>query len=290
MKKGILKLIFALALLPLTLSQAHAFSFDPSLSAIQRAKIQKFLVNLGSYRGGSGSPLHQQTFSGGVDGRVYLEFLQKRIKIFGYDANHKKCSRGSVACAITSPEGRIWLTEDFFDPNEPWVYKQMIILHEARHLEAERGYWLHSICPVNLGSAYRNDDYSRFPSPAGTQSCDDGVQGGYGTMVTFAENLSKYCTNCSTDTKIEAAFWAFIYQKYIRSDWRNYIVQDIASGPFNQTGPLFTCEILETTSPRNTCPKKMGSTEIVLSTNPLRGYCKDSKLMETLKAVELCRP
>ena len=74
-----------------------------------------------------------------------------------------------------------------------------VLLHEARHAEATRSGYPHSICPTPMIV-----DSEEYPNLEGLPACDDDEWGGYGTMVVFLRNVANHCGNCSTATKNEA--------------------------------------------------------------------------------------
>ncbi len=167
----------------------ETLTFSPELPVAFRSYLLSSLEMLFSVEGAGGSPLHRKIFAGPVDGQVYRDWFEARVRkivLVKDDCSFtaRIDSEGEVgvmlisSCANLSP-----------DP-ENRFYWLSVLFHEARHMEAQNGYWKHRVCL---------DELSGMAS-----ACDDSPLSAYGLEKVLAANIVSHCQNCTSDFKSQA--------------------------------------------------------------------------------------
>ena len=146
--------------------------------------IQNSLLELSQVRGEFSTQLHRQIFKGQVDGRLYLNWLLRRVKkiTLGPSCNY------TARIDSEGEPGVIYISKCVnLNPSyDKRVYWLSILFHEARHLEPENKFWQHSIC-LDLHGV-----------PVG---CDNAPLGPFGLEKILFGNIAKFCSNCSEEFK-----------------------------------------------------------------------------------------
>ncbi|MDD5656975.1 MAG: hypothetical protein PHF00_06940 [Elusimicrobia bacterium] len=182
-------------------------TMDPDVPGEIQEQLRADLKFIKRLRGTAGSRLHQKIF-GAVDGRVYGEFFEKRVKAVGLgncgDSN-------AVACVYPfSNPTKMWLTPNYIKFHHPQIARLMIIFHESRHTETENGNWRHAKCPQPFldGSGKEIRSIWTGASLAGERACDVTPLGSYGSSLIMLKNISKYCVNCTDKMRFDAGLYA----------------------------------------------------------------------------------
>lgn len=105
---------------------------------------------------------------------------------------------------------KMWLTENFVKASYPQIARLMILFHEARHAEPNHQNWSHTRCPTPFLDEQGHERVSIWSGGklSGEDACDDTAFGSYGTSSILLQNISRYCSNCSDKTKMDAAVYA----------------------------------------------------------------------------------
>ncbi len=201
-----LSTIFAGILLFATL-QAHGVSFDPDVPEAIQAQMSADLLVMNQMKGSSQTPFHKEIY-GTLDGSNYQKFFESHITSVGLDA----CGGGpAVACVqpFFDPN-KMWLTENFIKFSHPQVARLMVVYHEARHSESDKGNWGHDTCPTPFLDENGHNMTSIWTgsSLAGQAACDSTYLGSYGSSTVLLKNISKFCSNCADKVKMDANIYA----------------------------------------------------------------------------------
>lgn len=209
-------------------SEAPALQFDSDVPATVREQVQTDLAVVGALRGGSGSALHRKIFGGPVNGSHYTTWFNRRVRQAGMSLCWED---NAVACVLTAWENKIWFSPNFTNFSHPQIARLMVIFHEARHTEAQNGFWPHAKCPKPFLDPQGQEVQSIWTgaSLAGEMACDEEAQGAYGTAVIFLKNIAKHCTSCTDKVRMDAELYGedqlnritnSIYRRQIADDVR----------------------------------------------------------------------
>ncbi len=201
-----LKTLLAATLLMCTF-QAYAVSFDSDVPAAIQTQMSQDLVFMNQIKGSNQTPFHKDIY-GAVDGANYQKFFETHITSVGLDA----CG-GGAAVACVQPffdPNKMWLTENFIKFSHPQVARMMVVYHEARHAESDKGNWGHDTCPTPFLDDQGHNKTSIWTgaSLAGQPACDSTHLGSYGSSTIMLKNISKFCSNCADKVKMDADIYA----------------------------------------------------------------------------------
>lgn len=187
--------------------QANALKFDKDVPQAIQNQIVADLAFVSQITGAGQTPFHKQIF-GDVAGATYKSFFETRITSVGLHS----CG-GGAAVACVQPyfdPNKMWLTNNFIKFSHPQVARLMIVFHEARHSESNRGNWGHATCPRPFLDASGKDMTSIWTGAKleGQPACDSTHQGSYGSSTIMLKNISKFCANCNDKVKMDADMYA----------------------------------------------------------------------------------
>ena len=209
-------------------SNKKGFTFDANVPAAIKAQMIGDLDFIKTVQGGAGTPLHQQIF-GAVDGKGYFDFFDNRVTAVGLNA----CGGGNaVACVIPFFDpSKMWITQNYIKFSHPQIARLMVVFHESRHTETQKGNWPHADCPTPFLDKDGKEIRSIWTgaSLAGEPACDETPFGSYGSSTIMLKNIQKQCTNCTDRVKIDAGLYADDQLKRITDpEARRQMEQDFA--------------------------------------------------------------
>jgi hypothetical protein len=197
-----------MALIVLLSVNSFALSFDSDVPADIQTQMVADLNFMNQITGtGQQTAFHKQIFNS-VDGKVYQTFFETRIKSVGLDS----CG-GGAAVACVQPmfdPNKMWLTQNFIKFSHPQVARLMVVYHEARHSESDKGNWMHATCPRPFLDGKGQDMKSIWTGAKleGQPACDVTQFGSYGSSTILLKNIGMYCSNCSDKVKMDADLYA----------------------------------------------------------------------------------
>ena len=165
-------------------------------SKMEEAKVRKLfselsasLVFIENIKLAKTSPLFREFFKKGA-----LDFLSENIKEFEWDS-----LLGDPLAPIAMASGpdqspSINVGFNYLKSHFSAVEKASILIHEARHNQSVK--FDHLDCPLN----FPYSSSSGVPL-AGEAACEKNYNGSYGVQIIFLKNISKFCTNCTTQVK-----------------------------------------------------------------------------------------
>ena len=80
----------------------------------------------------------------------------------------------------------------------------MTLYHEARHTEKQNDMWSHTKCPRDF--PYRS--IWTGSSLGGKSACDPTEYGSYASASILLNNISKFCTNCTSKIAADAQLYS----------------------------------------------------------------------------------
>ena len=174
--------------------------FDDTVSSELKAQVTDDLSFIQSVSADRTSPLHQEIF-GPVNGANYSQWFGKRVFEFSYDAS---AGATTVAYHQDSEQHKIYVGDNYVNGNYPQIARLMTLFHEARHTEVENNDWEHALCPRHFPyrSIWTGADISQG------YACDDTAYGSYASAAVMLNNISKFCTNCSSTVKDDAKIYS----------------------------------------------------------------------------------
>lgn len=220
--------LFIYALLCLVVpATSFAYTFDRDVPEAVKNQIIQDMAFIKSIEGVTATPLHQEIF-GNVDGPKYVDFFEKRVSAVGMHS----CGGGNaVACVIPFIDpSKIWLTQHYVRFSHPQVAKMMVVFHEARHTESDKGNWSHANCPRPFKDADGNEIKSIWTGAtlAGEPACDRTPFGSYGSSTIMLKNIQKFCKNCTEKVKMDAGLYADDqYKRIISEQARSQMKKDL---------------------------------------------------------------
>jgi len=173
--------------------------------------IQKQLLGdlsfIGTIQGSGASPLHKEIF-GEVNGAVYARFFKSRVSAVGMSG----CGDGTaVACVMPFWDpSKMWLTQNYIKFSHPQISRLMVVFHEARHTESNRGNWSHASCPSPFVGPDGKEIRSIWTgeSLAGERACDKTPLGAYASSSVMLKNIQNRCTSCTDKVRMDAGLYA----------------------------------------------------------------------------------
>lgn len=173
--------------------------------------VQKQLLgDLSFIKGVSGtgaSPLHQEIF-GAVSGAVYEQYFKSRVSAVGMS----RCGDGgAVACVMPFWDpSKMWLTQNYIEFSHPQISRLMVVFHEARHTESNRGNWSHASCPSPFTGPDGREVRSIWTGGplAGEAACDKTPYGAYASSAVMLKNIANHCTSCTDKVRMDASLYA----------------------------------------------------------------------------------
>lgn len=202
--------IFSVVLVAASLiitARASAVTFDKN---VPQATQQQMVADLGfmnTIQGAKVSALHKQVF-GDMQGAVYVNYFDSRVKRIGYDEGDVGGAVAYVAPFIDS--SKMVLTSNFTKFSHPQIARLMVVYHEARHTEDDNGNWPHATCPTPFLDENGQEIKSIWTGLplAGQDGCDDATIGAYGSSLILLKNISLTCSNCNEKVKMDAGIYA----------------------------------------------------------------------------------
>lgn len=202
-----LKVIVSGVLAIFLATNAQALEFDSDVPKAVQTQMLEDLKFIREVRGSKQTPFHAQVFKA-LNGEKYSTFFNERIESVGLDS-------GDVGSAVAyvSPifdPNKMWLTMNFVNFSHPQIARVMVVFHEARHTEAQSGFWSHDTCPTPFLDANGKPMTSIWTGAplAGEAACDSKAFGSYGSSTIMLKNISKHCENCSEKIKMDAELYA----------------------------------------------------------------------------------
>jgi len=180
--------------------------FDRDVDASLKQQILNDLEFMGSLKGTKATPLHRKIF-GKVDGRTYLRWFEDRVSTVGKNL----CgSDTAVACVLSMWPNKIWMTPNYTKFSQPQIARLSVIYHEARHTEADEGFWPHATCPKPFLNDEGKDVRSIWTGALlqGEPACDVTAFGSYGTQTILLKNIAMNCSNCTEKVRADADLFA----------------------------------------------------------------------------------
>jgi hypothetical protein len=188
-------------------SAAFAYTFDSDVPKDIQDQMSQDLVFITTIQGSATSALHKEIY-GNVDGKDYQKFFESRVTAIGLD----DCgSANAVACVIPFEDAsKMWITQNYIKFSHPQVARLMVVYHEARHTESDKGNWPHATCPTPFVDDSGKEMKSIWTgaSLAGEPACDSTPYGSYGSSTIMLKNISKNCSNCAEKVKMDAGIYA----------------------------------------------------------------------------------
>lgn len=211
---AILTLAFGLSAGAQAQTPTCSFPIHKGFPEKYKAMLQEDLNFLASMKGSAASPFHARYFgSAKVDGRVYCNFLKKRIRSFRFVKGHPFVGRHNNDDSIS-------LAKMFFEQEQG--FRLAIIIHEAMHVWGAKYEWHHHNCP----DPYKGDD-GREPLVAGYPRCDSTVHSAHGIAYIWSQNVVRFCENCDPDFKKGTQEGAKFFYLYIdRPSTRKFLRKD----------------------------------------------------------------
>jgi hypothetical protein len=202
-------------------------------------------------------------------------------------ARFPSVSGGPIAKALQNNSGVIWIYLEFSNSQYPIVFRQSVLLHEARHLDGGTTYpWKHVFCPIPYSDEVGDPIIVQGVGLAGQLRCDDDERGAYGAQIEFLNNLAKFCTNCTEKIKADAAYYASAYLDSVMEPARQRLKKDI----FEAKGaPLLPCKVLPKDSQKNPCGKLSGI-KVGIEVSCLRTDGQSRKRLLRYESVGICKP
>jgi hypothetical protein len=104
----------------------------------------------------------------------------------------------------------MWLTENYTKFSHPQIARMMVVYHEARHTEIRSNFWPHAKCPTPFLDSTGKTQKSIFTGAelSGKPACDKVAVGAYGSSLIMLNNISKFCTNCTSKIKADAELYS----------------------------------------------------------------------------------
>lgn len=188
------------------LPNTNALEYDSNIPTPIKKKLNADLDFIFSInKNNKSSNLQKEIFSE-FSGDAFKKFFNSRVKKIGFDS----CG-GSTACAKPNEDpDKIWISPDFINSDIPQILRIITLFHEARHLEASYANWPHEICPIPFLDKDGKDIIGIWSKEKleGQEACDWSVYGSYAITAVMAENISKFCTECSNQLKQDAHKYA----------------------------------------------------------------------------------
>lgn len=181
--------------------------FDDDVPKDIRKQLLGDLSFIKTVSGTGASPLHKEIF-GEIDGAVYERFFKSRVSAVGMS----RCGDGTaVACVMPFWDpSKMWLTQNYVRFSHPQISRLMVVFHEARHTESDRGNWSHASCP----SPFLGPDGKEIRSIwtgeplAGEAACDKTPLGAYASSAVMLKNIQNHCTTCTDKVRMDAGLYA----------------------------------------------------------------------------------
>ena len=188
---------------------SQALTFDSEITPDLKAQMTNDLGFMAQIRGSDNlTPAHVAIY-GKMDGESYKNFFESRV--FSIGKNSCGSDGKAVACVIPFFDpNKMWITDNYINFSHPQIARLMIIYHEARHTESDKGNWHHATCPTPFLDAQGNEIKSIWTgfSLAGEPACDSTIYGSYGSSTILLHNISVACTNCSDKVKMDAKIYS----------------------------------------------------------------------------------
>jgi hypothetical protein len=143
-----------------------------------------------------------------MSGSLYSTWFNSRVKSVGFT---EQDMGGAVAYVAPFEDStKMVLTKNFTSFDHPQIARMMVVYHEARHTEDDKGNWPHATCPTPFKDAAGNDVKSIWTGLllAGQPGCDDQSIGAYGSSTILLKNISMNCDNCTEKVKMDAGIFA----------------------------------------------------------------------------------
>lgn len=197
--------LFILFFAPQASYSQHVADYQPIMGddvpTDLQIKIRDNIAWLMHVRGNGATNLHRRIFGGDVDGRIYGEWLKKRLRQIKVDpAGCRDITRvfkkwtpgGCVRPSLFGQRHVAWLTPRAAKLSDGGLL--LMVAHEAQHLAPE-GRYRHSPCenPKEIG-----------------KDCDRNELGAYTTTAVLVSNLANYCNNCQ-DEKSKKLFESLMF-------------------------------------------------------------------------------
>lgn len=187
--------------------QAALRAFEPAFAAGFPDELRQQLdIDLGffsSMRASGATPLHRQIF-GDVPGPAYFRYLAERIKTV---ASGSCGALSAVACVKPKKDpSKMWIGPGYTQLRLPQMYRLMVVIHEARHTEADNDFWLHEDCPKPFKDEKGDDIKGIFSGTLleGLPACDTTPIGAYGVGLIMLKNVDRFCANCTDKVRMDA--------------------------------------------------------------------------------------
>lgn len=168
--------------------------------------MQDDLKFVASIQGNGTSELNRDIF-GAVDGPTYSDFFTSRVLSVGlWDCG----GGGAVACvAPYRDSSKMFVSNYYVKFDHPQIARVMVVFHESRHTENGNQNWMHARCPTPFNGKDGKPLVSIFTglALAGKPGCDVTPFGSYGSSTIMLKNIEKFCTNCSSKTKMDAGIY-----------------------------------------------------------------------------------
>ncbi len=151
--------------------------------------LKSVLQELYLIKGQGSTPFHTKVFGGPVDGSIYRNWFQARVRKIKMQKDD--CSFSAKIDSEGEP-GVIYISTCVNQSPGPAskLYWLSVLFHEARHLEPHNHFWKHQICMDGVSGA--------------AQACDPSAFGPYGLEKIFSYNLVNHCFNCDEEFKKQA--------------------------------------------------------------------------------------
>jgi len=199
---------------------ASGLDFDSNVPQALRTQVMGDLSLAESIRNERVSDLHREVYG---DPRVgqYSEWFQARVSFFGFG----DCggSSSAVACVQGKNDRKIWVTRNYVDIEHPQIARVMTLFHEARHTESVNRNWPHARCPI----FFKPKSIWTGVSLKWHFACDRTEYGSYGAASILLNSIARFCTNCSSKVKGDAALYSEDQiKRVIRKSAYRRLVQD----------------------------------------------------------------
>ncbi len=199
--------------------------FDRQVPAEIQKQVLSDLQVVDQIQGSRQTPFHTQIF-GNVEGKNYTSFFNRHIAKVGMDS----CGNpNAVACVKPFSGKKMFLTQNYIKFSHPEIARLMILFHEARHTESDKGNWAHDYCPQPFKDANGNDKKSIWTGALleGQPACDATAFGSYGSSTILLKNISKFCSNCTSKIKMDADLYATDQlERIVDSSVKNDMIND----------------------------------------------------------------
>lgn len=172
------------------------------LDSLEYSRVTPFFERLFFWNQSNASRSHNEATS-------LLNWFEERIRTIGMV--HDRHVSETVTHLVDIREPSVMrIAPLYFADERPQIVRIGLLLHEARHSEAEGSHYPHASCPSPFVDSEGKDVRGLWSGLKMERrgACDSRWDGSYGLTAIFLANVSLYCANCSDEDRSQAKIYA----------------------------------------------------------------------------------